>query len=73
MERNRNPAIAAIAQTALRLAPAKGTLRKNRKSTMGSARRGSYATSTASAAIASAKKPKISAERHPSAGPSMIA
>src|ERR1035437_5238747 len=41
VDRNRNPAIAAIAQTALRLAPANGTLRKNRKSIMGSARRGS--------------------------------
>src|SRR5271157_168124 len=41
VDRNRKPAIAAIAQTALRLAPANGTLRKNRKSTIGSARRGS--------------------------------
>src|ERR1017187_4412130 len=41
VDRNRNPAIAAIAQTALRLAPANGTLRKNRKSIMGSAWRGS--------------------------------
>ena len=41
VDRNRKPAMAAIAQTALRLAPANGTLRKNLKSTMGSARRGS--------------------------------
>ena len=41
VDRNRNPAIAAIAQTAVRLAPANGTLRKNRKSSIGSARRGS--------------------------------
>ena len=41
VDRKRKPAIAAIAQTALRLAPANGTLRKNLKSTMGSARRGS--------------------------------
>ena len=33
--------MAAMAHTALRLAPANGTLRKNLKSTMGSARRGS--------------------------------
>src|SRR6202042_1574794 len=30
LDRNRKPAMAAIAQTALRLAPANGTLRKNR-------------------------------------------
>ncbi len=41
VDRNKNPAIAAIAQTAVRLAPANGTLRKNRKSTTGSSRRGS--------------------------------
>src|ERR1700677_4784338 len=41
VDKKRNPAIAPMAQTALMLAPAKGTLRKNRMSIMGSARRGS--------------------------------
>jgi hypothetical protein len=73
VDRNRKPAIAAIAQTALRLAPANGTLRKNRRSIMGSAWWGSYASSTASAATDSAKKARISGERQPSPGPSMMA
>ena len=41
VDRKRNPAMAAMAQTAVRLAPANGTLRKNRKSSIGSSRRGS--------------------------------
>jgi hypothetical protein len=70
--RNRKPLIAANAHTAMTVAPENGTLRKKRRSRSGSVRRGSYATSAATAAAPSMKQPRISADRHPASGPSMI-
>ena len=71
--RNRNPARVAIAQTAVRFAAVNGTLRKNRKSISGSARRGSYFTSVARAVTLTRKKIAIRGESQPSLGPWMIA
>ena len=65
MIRSRNPANAHSPVTAVSAAPENGMLRKNRRSTSGSARRGSQATNTASAAAAAAKHSRIRGPAHP--------
>jgi len=71
--RKRKPALAAIAQTAVALAALNGTDLKNLKSISGSARRGSYRSSSPRATTESRKKPVMRGENQPSDGPWMIA
>jgi hypothetical protein len=71
--RKRNPALAAIAQTAVAFAAVNGTDLKNRKSISGSVRRGSYRSRISRAVIDSRKNPMVAVENQPLAGPWMIA
>ncbi len=64
--RNRKPPSAANAATAITKAPVNGALRKNRSSSSGSRRRGSYHSSVASAARATAKHTSSTGEPQPS-------
>src|SRR5262249_45909247 len=73
VDRKRKPAMAAIAQTALTLAPANGTLRKNLKSTMGSARRGSEGGRPGGGGPHTPEKAENSGGTPPDPGPSRSA
>ncbi len=73
MVRKRNPALAAIAQTAVALAALNGTDLKKRRSISGSARRGSYLSRISRAVTETRKKPRVWTENQPLAGPWMIA
>jgi len=71
--KNRKPAIAATAHTAVTAAALNGRLRNMAGSIIGSARCRSQAASTARAAAAAASSPAVRGERHPQSGPWMIA
>jgi hypothetical protein len=71
--RKRKPPRQANVHTALTAEPANGGLRKNLGSMSGSARRSSQATRRPSATPVTMNRPRISGERQPAPGPSMIA
>jgi len=71
--RKRKPPRHANVHRPLTAEPANGRLPKNRGSISGSSRRSSQATRRHSVTAASANRPRISADRQPTPGPSMIA
>jgi len=71
--RNRKPENAPTAPMAITVAPENGALRKNRNSSSGLTRRGSWASSVPTATSAKASRPSVVGDVQPACGASMIA